>query len=633
MKKITTILYLVISIVVQGQISEITWQSCFGTLNNNPGNGIVKNENGYLIVTGTNDGEGLPNYHGASDIWLIEIDSLGNKTWENCYGGSGGDGAYKIIKENDNYFILAGTTSTDGDVQSVNNGGIDYWVLKLNKNKEIIWEKCYGTPYNEGPSDMLVAPDGGIIVMGRIFNSGGDVSVYYGSNDVWMFKTDSVGNIEWEKTLGNQWNDNGVSIMLNSENNVVLIGAASYYGGMVECDVNDYVGNVWIVELDLNGNIISQHCYGGSSYDLGFVIRELDDGYIFASGSNSDDGDVTGHHGPGGNPPDAWADIWVVKIDFQGEIIWQKSLGGYDSELPYYINNTEDGGFIVIGKTNSNDGDVSGNHSSGEYDTDIWVVKLDSLGEIEWQQCFGGAGSERLENTHTILKKNDYNYVIISSSDYSPSYDVQCGTINGLERDVWLFELKECAYYAPATPATPCGADTACSAGGAATVYTVAPAQNAWSYEWQLLPETAGTISDDSTTATVNWAENYEGTAVITVRSQNDCGQSEWSEPKYTQVFTCLGTEEIPAETTALRVYPNPAKDYVVFEFDVQSLMFEVKGQTEIKIYDAFGREVSCLPVSRKKTVWKTKNMRSGLYYYKTEINGKALSGKVVIRD
>jgi hypothetical protein len=192
--------------------------------------------------------------------------------------------------------------------------------------------------------------------------------------------------------------------------------------------------------------------------------------------------------------------------------------------------------------------------------------------------------------------------------------------------------MEKCPGYHPETPETPSGPDTICTQNQQEHTYTIPPPANAWTFEWQLEPDSAGTLTNYGLYAVVQWNQAYEGLAAISTRCANYCAVSNWSGPKYTEVQTCLGTEETPAENTALRVYPNPAKDYVVFEFDVQSLMSEVKGQTEIKIYDTFGREVSCLPVSRKKTVWLTKNMRSGLYYYKTEINGITLSGKVVLQ-
>ncbi len=529
------------------QVPKITWQQCYGSSDLDHTDCIIETDSGYLIGITLDEYEpGITNWHGLVDIWLIETDTIGNIIWEKCYGGSGGEGPQKLIKSTDNgYYIVGSTNSEDGDVQSYNHGGGDYWVIKLDSEKNITWERCYGTPIGEGPRDALLTPDGGLLVMGRIHGSGGDVSVYYGENDLWLFKIDSVGNLEWEKTLGNQWNDNGASIILNSEENVILIGAVAHYGGMVECDTDDYYGDVWVVELDLQGNIISQYCYGGSYYDLGYVIKELNNGYIFASGSNSNDGDVSGHHGPAGNAPDGWPDIWIVKTDFQGEIVWQKSIGGYDSEYPEYINQTEDGGFMVFGTTFSNNGDVIGNHSNPGWDTDIWAVKLDSLGEIEWQRCYGGWGSERMENPHTILKKDDYNYVIASSTDYV-SDDVECDIHANGDRDAWIFEID--------------------------------------------IEDTTG-IND------------------MTVGEGN------------------------------VRVYPNPAGDYIVFE--VRSFLpdcvsqageFEVKEKREIQIMDVFGQVVARMPVKQEKTVWDCRQVQNGIYFYRVEIEGILYSGKIVVQ-
>ena len=525
------------SICVFSQIPEIQWQNCFGTDGANPSRGIMMTDNGYLIATGTLDGEGIPNFHGNGDMWLIEIDTSGNKIWEKCYGGSESDGAHKLISYLNYYYVLGATTSSDGDVQSANNGGLDYWVLKLDSEKEIIWEKCFGTPYNELPRDMIVTPDGGVVVMGRIFNSGGDVSVHYGSNDVWMFKTDSLGNLEWEKTLGNEWNDNGISIMLNSENNIMLMGAVDHFGGMVECGPDNYYGDVWLVEIDLLGNIVSQHCYGGSSYEYGVSIKETEYGYVFLANSYSNDGDVSGHHGPAGVPPNGWDDLWIVKLNHEKEIIWQNSFGGYDSDNAEFITQTLDGGLLAIGWTTSNDGNVSGNHSNPGLDTDIWVLKLNSLGEIEWQQCYGGWGSERLESPYSILKKSDYNYVIASSTDFGPSGDVQCAPTggNGNYRDAWIFE-----------------------------------------------------IDLDDTTAL---------------------------------------HESLPGSGN-LDVYPNPAKDYIIFEMQANKSTVS----TPMEIFDIYGRKVASLPMASGKAVLDVRSFTNGIYFYRLSHEGRHKAGKFVVR-
>jgi hypothetical protein len=417
------------------QIAEIKWQKCYGNDENVFAFGIVSIGDGYLFGLEVSSGEGVTNYHGSNDIWLVRTDSVGVMLWEKCYGGSSGETTQKLIKKSeDEYFIFGYAGSTDGDVQSGNNGFADLWVIKINGLGDILWEKTYGCTGVDNPKDMILTPDGGFVMIDRIGTGGGDVTHFYGIGDCWMAKCDSLGNLEWEKTLGNDGLDNCVSMIVNSAGNLMMIGATQWYGGLVECFPDGAWGDVWIVELDLQGNILAQYCYGGSHYDLGLSIIETEDGYVVNAGTYSNDGDVSGLHGS----PDMYGDIWVIKLDKQMGIVWQKCLGGYRTEYANFITQTDDGGFVVIGTTNSNDGDVSGNHSfSGDFD--IWVVKMNGQGELLWQQCYGGKWSERLENPHTVLKKSDYNYVFAASSNFSPSFDVQCGTFHNY--NAWLFEI------------------------------------------------------------------------------------------------------------------------------------------------------------------------------------------------
>jgi len=622
MKKLILFLGLYMALIsTYSQDIEISWQRCYGGSEDDVVHDIVHIEDGYFITGGTASYDGDISFnHGHSDFWLIRTDSTGDILWEKTYGGSSGDFCSKILSSHDNsYYLLGNSMSSDGNISyDPYPGSNDIWIVKIDSLGNILWDKIIGGEIIDVIESGISTIDGGVVIFGWTGSQNGDVSINYGMYDMWLVKLNSDGDIEWDKSFGTDDFDFGNTIIQTSDRGFLVGGTSTIgNGGNLTCVPHNINSEAILLKLDSLGNIEWQNCFGGSEHDGIFGLLEIIDGYIILAYTDSNDGDVTGHHGQ--------SDIWIIKVDLWGNIIWQKCYGGSGNEYATNIFPSDNNGYVIFGETDSNDGDVSDNHSSSEFDSDIWMLTISDTGELLYQKCIGGTRSEDLY--FGVVKKNDYDYVIAGITEYGPSYDVHCTTHGGFgDEDFWLFELKDCAYYAPATPDTPCGADTACSAGGAGTVYTVAPAQNAWSYTWQLLPETAGTINGDSTAATVNWAENYEGTAVITVRSQNDCGQSEWSEPKYTQVQTCLGTEETPAETTVLRVYPNPAKDYVVFEFDAKS-------PTEVKIYDAFGREVSCLPVAQKKTVWLTKNMRSGLYYYKTEINGKALSGKVVVRD
>src|SRR5690606_18589800 len=140
----------------------------------------------------------------------------------------------------------------------------------------------------------------------------------------------------------------------------------------------------WVVKLNATGDMVWEKLLGGSNFEFGWRVREISGGYIIAGSTMSNDGDVTGFHGGSG----LYGDFWIVKIDITGNILWQKALGGSGDEMATSIELTSDGGYIVAGASNSNDGDVSGNHGNFDY----WVVKLDGTGMIEWQKSLGGSG-------------------------------------------------------------------------------------------------------------------------------------------------------------------------------------------------------------------------------------------------
>jgi hypothetical protein len=378
------------SLLTFGQDYRAVWQQCYGDEWDNYFTAICNTSDGYLFAYNNCSGENATNFHGGADIWIQRFDTLHIRIWEKCYGGSSAEFPIKLINtdSNDEFFVFGYTNSTDGDVQSGNNGYSDIWVVKLTGEGNIVWEKTYGCEGYDDPRDMVLTPDGGFVFMDRIGMGGGDVTNFYGSGDVWLCKCDSMGNIEWEKTLGNDGLDNGLSLLINSKGNIMMLGAAQKTGGMISCIPDGSWADVWLVELDMQGNIVWQECYGGSEYDCGLYLLEIDDGYIFTSVSASNDGDVSGHHG--GIGMDGNIDLWTVRLNQSGEIVWQKSFGGTGNDDGVYISLSETNEIAIIGSTQSHDGDVSGNHSLPDgYNRDVWMLRLNMDGELLYQQCIG----------------------------------------------------------------------------------------------------------------------------------------------------------------------------------------------------------------------------------------------------
>jgi hypothetical protein len=403
----------------------IQWQKCLGGSNYEESFYIQQTtDSGYILVgwTSSNDGDVSGN-HGFTDAWVVKVDSVGNIQWQKNMGGSGIDHVLSIQQTTDGGYILTGwTTSNDGDV-SGNHGGSDVWVIKIDLVGNIQWQKCLGGSSDDYATSIQQTTDGGYILVGITNSNDGDVTGNNGGSDVWVVKLDTTGNIQWQKCYGGISLEAANSIQQTTDGGYIFAGWAGSNSG----DVSGNHGgiDVWVVKLDMVGNIQWQKCLGGSIDDWASSIQQTTDGgYIVAGITHSHDGDVSFNHGGG--------DAWVLKLDVVGNIQWQKCLGGSYLEQANSIQQTTDGGYIVAGQAEYNDGDVSGNHGG----LDVWVVKLDAVGNIQWQKCLGGSIDEF---AHSIKQTLDGGYIIAGRTN---SNDDDVYGNHGLD-DVWIIKIIE----------------------------------------------------------------------------------------------------------------------------------------------------------------------------------------------
>lgn len=386
MKKTITILILALSVRVFAQAPTIEWQKCLGGSGFDEAYSIQQtSDRGYIIagVTNSNDGDVSGN-HGGGDYWLVKLDTIGNIQWQKCLGGANSEGAFSVQQTYGNGYIVAGYSwSIDGDVNGNHSTNYDYWVVKLDSVGNIQWQKCLGGQSSEWAASIRQTLDNGYIVAGFASSIDGDVTNISGSDDYWVVKLDSNGNIQWQKCLGGLSNDRAYSIQQTQDRGYVVTGFSPSNDGIV---IGNHGGqDFWVVKLDTVGNLEWQKCLGGTLVDEAYSIQQTtDNGYIVAGKTSSNDGDVSGNHSP------LAFDSWVVKLDSLGNLEWQKCLGGTDFEVTNSILQTSFGGYIAAGTTTSNDGDVIGNHGG----KDVWVEYLDAQGNLEWQKCLGGTNNE-----------------------------------------------------------------------------------------------------------------------------------------------------------------------------------------------------------------------------------------------
>lgn len=419
---------------VHAQEAVIQWQKCFGGTGFDEAQCIQQTTDGSYIAAGysnSTDGDILE-YYGGKDIWITKTNNSGNIIWQKVFGGDHDDLAVKIEQTADGGYIAAGHTGSHSGFFTDNhglNGYIDYLIIKLDQNGDLEWKKCLGGSSDDYAYSIQITPDGGYIIAGETGSNNGDVSgnhVGTGGYDAWVVKLDDSGNIEWQKCLGGSGWDAAYYIENTSDGGYIVAG----YTWSNDGDVAENHGNTdaWIVKLNNTGNIEWQKCFGGSGLDYFYSIQQTTDaGYVVISNTDSNDGDVIGNHGDD--------DVWVLKLDNLGDIQWQKCMGGTDCDFAESIQPTNDGGFIVGGATFSNNGDVSDNHSP-IYSTDAWIVKLDFAGNIEWQKCVGGGAGDIARCIH---KTYDGGYCLAGYTE-SNSGDVYGNHGNS---DFWIVKLIE----------------------------------------------------------------------------------------------------------------------------------------------------------------------------------------------
>lgn len=360
-------------IVKTDESGSITWQTAMDADLIEMASDVIQTSDGGYIAAGYKEMVTSAT-NSLTDVWVVKLSSTGTVEWEQTYGGSAKEFANKIIEDADSNYVIAGYTISaggSGDVTAQQGGG-DAWILKIDNEGEIIWDKSLGGNNIEEANDIIQTADGGYIMTGFTFSNNGHVSGNHGLFDCWLVKLDTDGNITWQKTLGGSFDDRGTSIKQTPEGGYILAGITSSNDG----DVTGFHGtpgllfnfDFWAIKLDATGNITWSKVFGGTDSDQAYSICPAEDGgYVLAGLSRSNNGDVSGNHGG--------YDYWVIKIDAGGNLIWQKAMGGTGDDNAYAADNTTDNGFVIFGSAASpNNGDVTGSYYPS---SDLWLVKLE----------------------------------------------------------------------------------------------------------------------------------------------------------------------------------------------------------------------------------------------------------------
>ncbi len=417
MRKTFIFLLTLFSSIIIAQTPVLEWSKVYGGSGTDlPLRTISTLDGGNLIFGNTNSTNGdFADNDGGADIFILKTNPTGEILWSKTYGGSGIESFKDVAPLDDGTYTIVGTSSSrNGDVAG-NYGLGDVWLFQIDEEGTIIWNMNYGSDEVDNGGAIISTDDGGFIVVGEQRNN-----VDY-MRDGYVFKINADKELVWEKTFGGSNNDhfNGIEKKLNG--NFLISGYTNSNNG----DISDFKGSVdaWVVEIDSDGNLIWSKTFGGTQLDFVYsTIQNNSSEFLIVGHTMSTNYDITDNNG--GN------DAWVIKLNQDGNVIWSKTYGGSEMEFAQSITQLPEGGYMITGVSESNDGDL--NHNYGE--RDVWLFQIDEDGELVWQSNLGGS----LEDEGTSISIVDQK-LFVAAKSFSSDGDV--GENKG-DSDVWLMKFN-----------------------------------------------------------------------------------------------------------------------------------------------------------------------------------------------
>ena len=339
---------------------DVEWQRAYGGWGYEWASSIQETSDGGYVVAGYAQSFGA----GFYDIWVLKLDTGGDIEWQRTCGGAVNDYGKSILQTSDGGYVVSGCT------YSVGSGSSDGLVVKLNSAGDVEWQRLYGGVDRDYIRYIQETGDGGIIAAGhtRSFGAG-----YY---DIWIFKLDSAGDVEWQRTYGGGINDYGQSIQQTVDGGYIVSGHTESFS------VGGY--DSWVIKLDSIGDVEWHYSYGGLEDEYPHFIQQTSDGGYVVAGCTFSFGN-------------GYRDGWVIKLDSTGQIEWQHTYGGAEYDCTGFIQPISDGGYILTGFT----------ESFGAGGIDIWVIKLSADGNISPSCEFDGTSDAAVSSTGFLPGETD----------------------------------------------------------------------------------------------------------------------------------------------------------------------------------------------------------------------------------
>ena len=516
-KKILLFAWLIMLLGSNIASAQITFQKTYG-INHCYSSSIQQTLDGGYIIVGTTGTSNL-------NVYLIKTDSNGAVLWTHIYGSSGVDMGQSVGQTSDGGYIIAGI------YDRITQGGFSMYVIKTNDIGNIVWTKTYGS-FGDMANFVQQTHDGGYIIVGESYSAAGD-------ENMCAIKTNANGDTLWTKTYGGNSDDVGLFAQETTDHGYIMVGLTKSFG--------EGNSDVYLIKTDSVGSALWSKTYGGIGDDNGTSVEQTTDGgyiiggYTWSFGADS-------------------ADIYLIKTDAIGDTLWTKTYGGSLADYCFQVQETNDGGYIVVGYT----------YSFGAGSSDVYLVKLNSYGDTLWSKTYGGSNDDR---GASVQQTADGGYIIAANTQSFGSENV--------------YVIK-----------TDANGNSGCNQGNPLTYIN-----------------TTATISSNPATI-VSMPPIFVATPATNVSSES------------TSVTLCTnGIHEITTKTNSLSIFPNPTTTAST-SFTLQ-LPPDFSPAT-LQIFNTLGAMVYEQSITQASTLIQL-NKTAGIYFVKVNDGNKVFMGKLVV--
>jgi hypothetical protein len=342
---------------------DTLWTRTLGGIGMDGGYSVQQTTDGGYIIAGETTSSGA----GGWDVYLIKTDAIGEMVWTKTYGGRGTEAGLSVQEMSEGGYIVVGQTTSFGA------GSWDVYLLKTNAAGDTAWARTYGDTAEDRGYSVRQTTDGGYVIAGATASFGA------GGWDVYLIKTDAVGDTVWTRTYGGTGQDYGGSIQQTTDGGFIIAGQTTSFGAGS--------GDMYLIKTDASGDSIWTRTYGGAGWEMAGSVQQTTDGGYIISG-------YTDTFGAG------LSDAYLVKTDAGGDTVWTRTYGGTGEEVCYSVQQTADGGYITAGVTTSFGAGLS----------DVYLIRADTSGDMVWAGAYGGISEE---NCYSVQETSAGKYIAV----------------------------------------------------------------------------------------------------------------------------------------------------------------------------------------------------------------------------